>query len=59
MVRGTTLSVKLHLRDGRTDEETRRVSLSVRSFVSLSVVSVTDVHPMWELTAMLQLKKII
>ena len=40
------------LRDGRTDEETRRVSSSVRlfvrSFVSLSVVSVTGVHPMGE-----------
>jgi len=37
-------SVKLHLRDGRTDEEMRP---SVRPFVrlSLSVVSVRGVHP--------------
>ena len=38
--------------DGRTDEETQRVSSSVRpsvrSFVSLSVVSVTGVRPMGE-----------
>ena len=54
--------VKLHLRDRRTDEETRlfvrpSVRSFVRSFVSLSVVSVTGVHPMGKQTAMLQLKK--
>jgi len=38
-----TFSVKLHLRDGRTDEETRLfVRPSVRSFVSLSIVSVGE-----------------
>jgi len=45
-----TVSVKLHLRDGQTDKETRlcpsvRPS-TVRSFVSLSVVSARGVHPM-------------
>jgi len=45
------ISVKLHLRDGRTDGQTVRPS--VRSFVSLSVVSVRYVHPMGERTAML------
>jgi len=50
----TSFSVKLHLRDGRTDGW-KNVSLrpSVRSFVSLSAVSVTIVHPMGERTAKL------
>jgi len=42
------------LTDGRTDEKTRLIVRPfVRSFVSLSVVSVTGVHPMGERTAML------
>jgi len=50
--------VKLHLKhkrtDGRRDASLRPSVLSfVRSFVSLSVVSVRGVHPMGEQTAML------
>ena len=51
-------SVILHLKDGRTDEETclfvrPTVRSFVRSFVSLSVVSARDVQHMGERTAML------
>jgi len=51
------LCVKLHLRDGRTDEDAF-LRPSVRSFarsfvrLSLSVVSVRGVHPTGERTAM-------
>jgi len=60
---GTFYSVKLHLKDERTDGRTTKNRLSVRpsvrpsvrSFVrlSLSVMSIRGVHPMGERTAML------